>query len=122
MNKNEVDNLIQKFISNPEVFTLFRGENQTNQGGLHFTTDKDWASKFGDKILEGKLPKDSKIKLITNSDFEEGLKLNILSEKQLWESIFEKGYDAIIGHDPMNSDMLDIIINPKHLELFKVLN
>jgi len=122
MNKNEVDNLIQKFISNPESFTLFRGENQTNQGGLHFTTDKDWASKFGENILEGKLPKDSKIKLIKNSDFEEGFKANILSEQQLWDSIFEKGYDAIVGYDPMNSDMLDIIINPKHLELFKVLN
>jgi hypothetical protein len=65
MNKNEINDLIQKFISKPEDFTLFRGENKINMGGLHFTIDKDWAKKFGDNILEGKLPTSSKTKLIT---------------------------------------------------------
>ncbi|MFA7301846.1 MAG: hypothetical protein WC069_06070 [Candidatus Shapirobacteria bacterium] len=110
---------IQRFISNPESFILFRGESDENQGGIHFTTDAEWAKNFGNKILTGKLPADSKIKLITEKDFKEGYELGILSEKLLWDFIFNKGYDAIVGHDAMNSNKLDVIVNPKHLGLFK---
>jgi len=109
---------IQRFISNPESFILFRGESDENKGGLHFTTDEKWAKNFGNKIITGKLPADSKIKLITEKDFKEGYELGILSEELFWKFIFDKGYDAIVGYDVMNSTKLDVIINPKHLKLF----
>ncbi|MCX6717531.1 MAG: hypothetical protein NTU76_02555 [Candidatus Taylorbacteria bacterium] len=114
------DKILQKFISNPETFTLFRGEDQSNQNGLHFTTDEVWARKFGGSTLSGRLPADSKIKLLAGEDFEEGYKLGIASEGPLWDLIFKNGYDAIIGHDSMDCNMLDVIVNPKHLKLFKL--
>ena len=110
---------VQRFISTPETFTLFRGEDTSNQGGLHFTTDKNWAKNFGDKILIGNLPAGCKIELLTEKDLKEDYKLGILSERPFWDLIFERGYDAIVGCDSMNSEELDVIVNPKYLELFK---
>jgi len=119
---NDVENFNQKkqkFISNPETFILFRGENFFNMGGLHFTTDEDWAKKFGKVILKGSLPAGSKIKHLTRDDVRDGLKANIFLEDFFWFSFFAEGYDAILGTDFMNSSKLDIIVNPKHLGNFK---
>lgn len=113
-----MNELIQKFISNPEAFTLYRGESKMTQGGLHFTTDKEWARIFGEIILEGNLPEKSIVKLLTEDDFRNGYEQGISSEKQLWDLLFSKGYDAIIGVDSMNSKALDVIVNPKHLKNF----
>lgn len=118
-NNQTSSDMVQKFISNPETFTLFRGENENNQKGLHFTTDKEWAKNFGSNILTGSLPLGSKIELLTEKDLKEDYELGITSERPFWDLIFDKGYDAIVGCDTMNSDELDVIVNPKHLELFK---
>ena len=64
------DELVDKFVSKPESFLLYRGEGATNQGGLHFTTDKRWAERFGGNVIGGTLPTGSKIKLITLEDME----------------------------------------------------
>lgn len=111
-----------KFASNPETFVLFRGENLPNKGGLHFTTDKDWAKDFGKVILKGTLPAGSKIKLLTKDDFIEPLSMGVTSEDVVWFSIFAEGYDAILGHDQRNSKVFDVIVNPKHLGNFKPSN
>ena len=122
-NNNQASpDMVQRFISNPETFTLFRGENENNKEGLHFTTDKEWAKNFGDKILAGNLPASSKIELLTEKDLKEDYELGITSERPFWDLIFDKGYDAIVGCDTMNRDELDVIVNPKHLNLFVALN
>ena len=78
------DEIIQKFISNPETFTLYRGEGgrQANENGLHFTTDKEWAKRFGSTILVGTLPKRMSFlflgSLICNRLFRYGSKRNLL--------------------------------------------
>ena len=110
---------VQRFISNPETFTLFRGEDAGNVGGLHFTTDQEWAKNFGNRMLKGTLPAGCKIELLTEKDLKEDYRLGILSERPFWDLIFERGYDAIVGCDSMNSEELDVIVNPKYLELFK---
>lgn len=41
--KNKItDEMIERFISNPEGFVLYRGEGKTNKDGLHFTINKSW--------------------------------------------------------------------------------
>ena len=123
MNDVELFNQIKKdFISNPETFVLFRSEGWENMGGLHFTTDENWAKKFGKVILKGTLPAGSKIKLLTKDDFIEPLSMGVTSEDMVWFSIFAKGYDAILGHDQRNSNVFDVIVNPKHLGNFKPSN
>lgn len=108
MNDIEVFDQIKKnFISNPETFVLFRGEGWDNMGGLHFTTDENWAKKFGKVILKGSLPAGCKIKHLTGDDVRDGLNKGILLADVFWFSIFAKGYDAILGTDFMNSKKLD---------------
>ena len=121
-NNQTSPDIVQRFISNPETFTLFRGESEVNQGGLHFTTDKEWAKNFGKTILSGKLPARCKFKMISEGDFEFAFKMGISSEGKLWTLLFSEGYDAVIGYDPMNSRILDVVINPVHLDRFKPLN
>jgi hypothetical protein len=115
----KIDGVVQRFISNPEAFPLYRGENDTNQGGLHFTTDKDWAKNFGDVLLAGRLPARCKITLVSVSDMEAAIERGITSEGMLWIQFFSKGWDAVIGHDPMNVGVLDVIVNPIHLDRFR---
>lgn len=114
-NTDEIsDELIEEFLLKPENFILYRGEGKTNKDGLHFTTNKDWARSFGDNLVVGTLPTNSKIKVIAESDFAEALRRGIYSEQVLWASIFSKGYDAILGHDTMRTTILDIVVHPKH--------
>ncbi len=119
MNTDEIkliNDTIEKFTSNPENFVLFRGETTENKGGLHFALDKGWAQNFGDTIIKLTLPAGSKIKLLKETDFREAYNLGFTSEQSCWDWIFLQGYDAIIGTEPMNSNKLDVIINPKYLK------
>ena len=123
MNDIELFNQTKKnFILNPETFILHRGEGLDNMGGLHFTTDENWAKKFGKVILKGALPAGSKIKLLTKDDFIDARNIGFISEDVVWFSIFAEGYDAILGRDQRNSGVFDVIVNPKHLENFKPSN
>lgn len=122
MNTDEIklmNQTIEKFILNPENFVLFRGQSVTDKGGLHFALDEDWAKRFGKIIIKGTLPVGSKIKPLQETDFQEALSLGLPSERPVWDLIFSKGYDAILGTDAMESSKLDVIVNPKHLEIFK---
>jgi hypothetical protein len=118
-----MEELVKKFISNPESFTLFRGGNNTNKGGLHFTTDEVWAKNFGDILLVGKLPAGSKIHLLSKEDIDTGVYLmhtKKFDDTAINKFLFEQNnYDAMLGTDSMNSDVLDVIVNPKHLKGFK---
>ena len=123
MNADEIiaiNKIIEKFILNPENFVLYRGQTIEDNGGLHFALDKDWAKKFGNIIIKGTLPVGSKIKPLKEADFQEAFSLGLPSERPVWDLIFSKGYDAIIATDSMESSKLDVIVNPKHLERFKL--
>ena len=118
--------IIQRFISYPETFTLYRGESKgrANEDGLHFTTDKKWAKGFGDILLEGSLPKGSVIHQIDESDFTEALGIYSRIKKMDDKTIFElqlsrHNYDAMVGHDPMICNILDVVVNPRNLKYFK---
>jgi len=119
--KEEIANLVKRFLANPETIFLYRGEGTANKQGLHFTADKEWAKNFGKNIFRGRLPAKCKIKVLTIEDFEQALVKGIGAEMPLWNSIFEEGYDAILGTDVMSDKQIDVIVNPKHLGNFKLL-
>ena len=126
--KNLTDKIIQNFISHPEDLILFRGEykDRDNFGGLHFTNNKEWAKSFGDILLGGTLPKGSIIHHIDQNDFTEAMGIYSRIKTMDDETIFKiqldrHGYDAMVGHDPMNSNILDVVVNPKNLKYFKPL-
>lgn len=122
MNADEIkliNDIIEKFILNPENFVLFRGQNSSDKGGLHFALDENWAKMFGNTIIKGTLPVGSKIKPLKEADFREAFSLGLPSERPVWDLIFSRGYDAILATDAMESSKLDVIVNPKHLERFK---
>lgn len=123
------EEMIERFISNPETFRLYRGEGgrQANENGLHFTTDKEWAKRFGNTILSGNLPKGSVIHLINKDDFTEALEIysqiKTMDEATILKLQIERhNYDAMVGHDTMNCNIIDVVINPKNLKYFKPLN
>lgn len=118
----DTSDIAERFLANPASFQLFRAENATNVGGLHFALNKEWVKNFGTEIYAGFLPAGSRIKLLAEVDMEEAFEQGLVSEQALWDSIFNEGYDAILGHDAMNSKMLDIIVNPKLLHRFEVLS
>jgi hypothetical protein len=118
----DIASLVKRFLAHPETVFLYRGENKVNQNGLHFTTDKEWAKNFGANIFRGRLPAKSKIKVLTIEDFEKAFVQGIGAEMPLWNSIFEQGYDAILGTDIMSDKQIDVIVNPKHLVNFKLLS
>jgi hypothetical protein len=119
--KSADQDMTERFLANPESFSLFRAENAANTGGLHFALDKEWVKNFGSDIRTGTLPAGSKIRLLAEADLKQAFEQGLFSEQELWDSIFDQGYDAILGHDAMNSHMLDVIVNSKHLERFKLL-
>jgi hypothetical protein len=119
--KDAEPEIAERFLAKPESFPLFRAENATNKGGLHFALNKEWVQNFGANIHTGTLPAGSKIRLLAEIDLKEAFEQGVVSEQELWDSLFKQGYDAILGHDAMNSQVLDVIVNPKHLERFKLL-
>lgn len=110
---------IDDFIKNPSSFKLFRGENSENTGGIYFTLDESWAKKFGDNTISGYLPEDAKVKRLTIQDLDDALNQGLVIEKEAITSFFKKGYDAIIALDSRNDNIINIIVNPKHLNLFR---
>lgn len=119
----DINALVEKFISNPENFLLFRGEKDINEKGFRFTTDKEWAKRFGDTLLEGRLPPNSKVHVLKYQDIQ-GAPQTSFTTKNSWflQFIEENNYDAIISVDPMSPQTLEILVNPKHLENFKISN
>jgi len=118
---DQLEATLKALLLHPENVPLYRGERLATLGGLHFTPDRTWAEKFanGGTILTGHLPTDSKIKVLDDSDFEYGFKMGFSSEYLLWDYIFAQGFDAIIGHDAMNTKILDVIVHPRLLQNFK---
>jgi gamma-glutamyl phosphate reductase len=117
--RTDINKLADEFVAHPEKFVLYRGEEKINHGGLHPTTDKDWVKNFGDKIISGHLPAEAKIKVIYLDDLDSAHQRGIMTDNAFYESIFKEGYDAIIGHDTTDLRVLDVVVNPKHLHLFK---
>ncbi len=109
------DALIESLLTKPDSVPLFRGQKVDQPMGIHFTPDEEWAKKFGDDIIKLELARDSRLKLLTDDSFEDALQKDLHDEISLWQSIFDQGYDAIVGTDSHNSAMIDIIVNPKHL-------
>lgn len=108
------------FIKNPSAIPLFRGESMDNQGGVHFTPNNDWAKKFGNTSVTGTLPKDAKVFKIDAKSMQDAMDQGIKTDKDFYNYIFQKGYDAVLGTDSRNGQILDVVVNPKHLDSFKV--
>lgn len=115
---NQVSETIKTLVEKPDTLPLFRGENITNKGGIHFTTDKAWTETFGGEKLTGTLPKNAKVLPVSEIDVQQAIKEGAKNETEIWQKFFDKGYDAIVGTDPMNSAKIDVIVNPKHLQSF----
>jgi len=120
--RKDLNATVKRFISNPEDFTLFRGEKDDNKNGFRFTTDREWAENFGSVILEGKLPPQSKIHPLKHWDIMGVPQTGFTTDNSWFLQLFEEEkWDAIISSDPMSTETLEILVNPKHLGNFKVL-
>lgn len=113
--KPSVNEQIQNITKKPDSVKLFRGEGPTNKGGLHFTPDEEYAKNFGSNQIVGRLPKDSKLTTVTKEMVEEAMNHGAKNEKEAFQYIFDKGFDGVIGTDPMNPDKVNIIVNPKKI-------
>ena len=119
----DINALTEKFVSNPENFLLFRGEGDTNKNGFRFTLDKEWARGFGDTVLEGKLPANSKIHVLKYDEIQYAPRTGFTTDNSWFlQFIEENNYDAIVATDPMSPRTLEIIVNTKHLGDFKISN
>lgn len=115
----DVNQIAEKFISNPENFLLFRGEGDTNRNGFRFTMKKEWAENFGETIIEGRLPSNSKIHILKYEDIQYAPQVGFTTENSWFlKFMTENNYDAILATDPMSPSTFEIIVNPKHIRLF----
>lgn len=105
------DYQIKSLLKDPSSIKLFRGENAGNAGGTHFSTDPGWTKSFGPNQYELTLPKNAKVYQFTAKDLQEAYQKGFKTEAQTFQAIFDKGYDAIIGVDALNSAKPDIIVN-----------
>jgi len=112
---------LQRLQESPDSITLYRGQAE-GSGGSHFTTDPKWTEHFGKEMVTGKLPQGSKIKTLTPSDMERAVNEGIFTEEDLYKKFFNEGFDAVVGTDSRNTNILDILVNPKHLETFSKVN
>ncbi len=110
---------INNFIQNPSYFKLFRGEDMGNKGGVYFSFDENWAKNFGGRIISGYLPKDARVKMLTVKDLEDAFNNGIVLEADAIKFFLKDGCDALITTDTMRDNIINIIVNPKHLSLFK---
>lgn len=104
---------LEALQKSPESVVLYRGENPSNVGGHHFSTDSAWAKNFGDKMLTGTLPKGAKVTSLTKEAVDDALSRGAKNEAEVFDDIFKQGYDAIVGTDPMNPGAVDVIVNPQ---------
>lgn len=110
----------ENFVAHPEAIPLYRGESMANKGGVHFTPDSEWSNNFGKTNVQGSLPAGSKVFTINDQSMQEALQQGITNDDQFYKWLFDKGYDALLGSDSRNSNALDIVVNPKLLNNFKV--
>ena len=117
---SSLEELAQRLINAPDTVKLFRGESAVNRGGLHFTTDRVWALQFGTELLTGHLPRHAVVHLLTPEDFELAAALPDQSDDRCISLMLleKRGADALLGHDPRNSAVLDVIVHPRHLDRF----
>lgn len=102
-----------------EGVKLYRGENKSNEGGVHWTFDKAEAEHFaGPKghVIEAPLP----VKL--TPDTEAGIQDTIreaaaqgLDTTEMYKLLFSKGYQAISSTDPMTGKP-DVIQDPSTVQ------
>lgn len=119
--REDLNAVVEKFILNPESFLLYRGEKKDNNNGFRFTTKKEWAEGFGDVLLEGRLPPNSTIHPLKHVDIMGAPQTGFTTDNSWFLKLFEEEkWDAIISRDPMSATTLEILVNPKHLGLFKV--
>lgn len=88
-----LDDAISKFVARPEKLPLFRGQE--------------------DKIIKRILPAGSKIYALGQGEIESAMGKGFLKEDDLWASLIEQGYDAIVGVDSMSPGIIDVIIPKK---------
>lgn len=95
--------------------TLYRGENTTNVGGVHFAYSKEEAAKFGGKIIEAKMPKTG----VLDMNSPEAQKIvqdagkKLLPYDKMLQSFWDKGYQAITTTDQITGKPT-VILNPNH--------
>ena len=109
---------LEGLTKSPEAIKLYRGQNPSNVGGQHFTTDPAWAKNFGDETLTGSLPKGSKVVTVSKDLVDDATSRGAKTEAEVYDDLFRQGYDAVVGTDPMNAEAIDVIVNPKHLASF----
>lgn len=110
----------ETFMKTPEQIPLYRGEGAGNAGGVHFTPDAQWSQNFGTSNIQGSLPAGAKVFSITPESMEEAISKGITSDGEFYKYLWDKGYDALLGTDSRNGNVLDIVVNPKQLSNFKV--
>lgn len=115
-----VNKAVDQLVAHPETISLYRGEGAGNAGGQHFTPDASWAKNFGNTSVQGKLPAGSKIFKIDEASMQQAMQQGISNDHDFYNFLFNKGYDAVLGSDQRNPFALDIIVNPKMLQNFKV--
>lgn len=96
--------VLTKLQTDPSSVTLFRGGGE----GSHYTTNPAWAKNFGD-ISQTSLPEGAKVHILTTDDMQG---LTSTHESDLYEKLFQKGYDVLVGTDQMNPSALDVIVKP----------
>lgn len=101
--------------------TLYRGEGPGNANGTHFTPDQSWAKNFGQKMYSGQLPENAKVYQLRPQDMKDAFDRGAVTEAQAYKPFFDKGYDAVVGHDAMRNSVQDVIVNPALRSSFKEL-
>ena len=110
------DALIESLLTKPDSVQLFHGQKADQPVGMHFTPDEAWVKNFGTTVVKMTLPVNALVKLLAPEDFEKSMRKGISDEDAFWQTFFDDGYDAIIGTDSRNSMVIDVIVNPKHLQ------
>lgn len=102
---------VRSLMKEPETVKLYRGS--ANGEGHWYTTSREWANNFakGGEVKEIALPKGSKLHQITPEDFDAAHNAGIRTDKEAYDFIMKRHkVDALIGSDPMNSSIVEVIL------------
>lgn len=108
---------IQAITDTPAEVTLYRGQVDGNDG-VHFTDSPQWSKNFGDQTIAGKLPADAKIYTLTEQDLKISAELGATTDAEMYQRFFDMGYDALVGVDTRNNEMVDVVVNPEIAKTF----
>lgn len=108
---------IQAITDTPSEVTLYRGQVEGNDG-VHFTDSPKWSTNFGDKMISGTLPADAKIYTLTEQDLKISAELGATTDAEMYQRFFDMGYDALVGVDTRNNQMVDVVVNPDIAKTF----